>query len=403
MLYAYSRTSFIFFCRGLLLLQTIAITLKSEINERNDKMKNKEVQQSPAQRPNRPQTPQGPFNYKQEDICIENTAAQVTLAGTLTMPHGNGPFPVVVLIAGMGPNNRDYEMLGHKLFLVIADYLTQQGIAVLRYDKRGVGKSTGIYDMFLTSKDFANDVRAAIDYLKTRVDIKSQKIGLLGHSEGGMIAQMVAAQSKDVAFIVLLAAAGMLMDIDSIVDQNACQLKADGASEIVLAEDKKIRKQLLEVVTQEVDRDLAANRMHELLACYWTNLSESAKAEAEKLPFALSALKAHQFVEMFNSNWYRFFLGYVPEETLLKLVKTSLLALNGDCDFIASSQKNLKVIERAMHKVGNDDCTILELQKMNHWFQECQTGSIREYATLEQTISPKVLEIITKWILERTK
>ncbi len=402
MLYAQCRTGIVSFCISLLLLQTYATALKSEINERKNEMKNEEMQQTPAQQPNRPQTPQGPFTYKQEDVCFENNAVQVTLAGTLTLPQNKGPFPAVVLISGMGPNDRDYGMLGHKLFLVVADYLTQRGIAVLRYDKRGVGKSTGNYSASLTSQDFADDVKAAIDYLKTRADIDPQKIGLLGHSEGGMIAQMVAAQSKDVAFIVLLAAAGLVMDIESIVDQTACQLHADGASDLMIAEDNKIRKQLLETVKREIDCEVAAKHMHKLLADYWSNLPESLRSEAEKLPFALTSSKADQLIGMFNSPWYRFFLNYIPVDTL-KQITIPVLALNGDCDFITSSQKNLQVIVHALKENGNRDFTILELPKMNHWFQECQTGSMAEYGALVQTISPVVLDVITKWILERTK
>jgi len=402
MLYAQSRTGIVFFCISLLVIQTATLVLKSENNERNNKMKNKENQQPSGQQPNRPQTPQGPFAYEQEEVCFENKAAQVTLAGTLTLPQGKGPFPAIILVAGMGPNDRDYGMLGHKLFLVIADYLTQRGVAVLRFDKRGVGKSTGIYNGSLTSQDFADDVKAAIDYLKTRADIDLQKIGLVGHSEGGMIVQMVAAQSKDVAFIVLVAAAGLLTDVDSVVEQIASQLRADGSSEHMITEDKKIRKQLLETVKQEEDCDLAAQQMQKLLAGYWANLPESLRAEAEKLPFALTSAKADQLIGMFNSPWYRFFLNYTLVDVLRQVV-IPVLALNGDYDFITSSQKNLQVVAQALKEAGNKDYTILELPNMNHWFQECKTGSMAEYGTIEQTISPVVLEIIAKWVLERTK
>jgi len=380
-------------------MQTFTATLKSEINERNE-MKNKEMQLS-AQ-PNRFQTPQGPFSYNQEDVYFENKNAQVTLAGTLTFPLGKGPFPAVILIAGMGPNDRDYGMMGHKLFLVIADYLTQQGLAVLRYDKRGIGKSTGVYSASLTSQDFADDVKAAIDYLKKRSDIDPKKIGLIGHSEGGMIAQMVAAQNKDVSFVVLLAAAGLLTDVVSIIEQTACQLQADGASTELVAEDKKIRHQLLEMVKKELDFNIAAQHMHKLLDNYWSNLSESLQVEATRLPFALTAVKADQFIGMFNSSWYRFFLNY-NAVAMLKHIIVPVLALNGNCDFITSSQLNLSIIAKVLKKNGNTDYTILELPNLNHWFQECKTGALAEYGALEQTISPMVLDIIAKWILERTK
>jgi len=383
-------------CISLLFIQTYALALKSEINERNKEM------QPPSAQPNRPQTPQGPFSYNQENVCFENKTAQVTLAGTLTLPQGTGPFPVVILISGMGPNDRDYGMLGHKLFLVIADYITNNGIAVLRYDKRGIGKSTGIYSASLTSQDFAEDAKVAVDYLKTRSDIDSKIIGLLGHSEGGMIAQMIAAQTQNISFVVLLASAGLLTDVESIIEQTTCQLLADGASPELIAEDKKIRRQLLEVVKEELDSNNAAEQMHKLLADYWANLSELLQGEAARLPFAFTATKDDQFIRMFNSSWYRFFLNYNGADTLKQII-VPVLALNGDCDFITSSQSSLPVIAKVLKESSNTDCTILELPKLNHWFQECQTGALAEYGALEQTISPMVLDIITKWIIEKTK
>ncbi len=386
------RTCVMSLCISLLFLQTCARTLKSEMNERNNQMKNK---------PNRPQTPQGPFTYNQEEVCFENKASGVTLAGTLTLPQGKGPFPTVILIAGMGPNDRDCSMFGHKVFLVIADYLTQRGFAVLRFDKRGVGKSTGIFSTSLTSQDFADDVKVSIDYLKTRTDIDGQQIGLLGESEGAIIAPMVAAQSKDVAFLVLLAGA-VLTDIESIANQIAMQICADGASEQMIIEDTNIWKQLLTIVITEANFERAVQRMHSAVEAYWLALPETLKLETEKIPFAINKAKVDGFIAMFNSPWYRYFLNYKAVETLKKIT-IPVLALNGDTDFITSSQKTLPVIKRALKEAGNKDYTILELPKINHCFQECQTGSMVEYGALEQTISPMVLDIITKWILERTK
>ena len=178
----------------------------------------------------RPQNPVAPFPYAQEDVTYDNPAAQgVTLAGTLTLPKGDGPFPAVILISGSGPQNRDEELLGHKPFLVIADHFTRNGIAVLRFDDRGVGQSTGDFAT-ATSADFATDVQAGVEYLKTRKEINARKIGLAGHSEGGLIAPMVAAKSADVAFIVLMAGPGVSGD-KVIRLQSRLISKAEGKSE----------------------------------------------------------------------------------------------------------------------------------------------------------------------------
>jgi pimeloyl-ACP methyl ester carboxylesterase len=144
-------------------------------------------------------------------VYFLNEKHQVRLAGTLTLPHANGPFPAVMLISGAGPQDRNYRVFGHKPFLVLADHLTKLGIAVLRVDDRGVGKSTGSFTE-ATSQDFADDALAGIEYLKTRSEIAHKKIGLLGHSEGGLIAPMVAARSRDVAFVVMMAGPGLKGD-----------------------------------------------------------------------------------------------------------------------------------------------------------------------------------------------
>jgi len=388
MLHTNRITSILYLCASLL-TSSYALSINSETSERTQKMNN-----------NRPQTPKPPFPYAQEEVLFENKAAHVTLSGTLTLPEGKAPFPAVILIAGMGPNDRDCSMFNHKLFLVIADHLTRQGIAVLRYDKRGVGKSTGVYSTSLTSQDFANDVQIATDYLKTRTDIIHNKIGLLGESEGAIIAPMIAAQSNNVAFLVLLAGAA-ITNVESIADHITLQIRADGASSEMITEDSKIWKQLLNIVITEPNFDNAAQQMHKAIEDYWQLLPENLRQQTKKLPFAINMAKADGFVAMFNSPWYRYFLNYNPAATLRK-VTAPVLALNGDTDFITSSKKSLPIIDQALKEAGNNDYTIMELPKMNHWFQECQTGAMSEYGTLEQTISPKVLTIITDWILERT-
>lgn len=381
-----------------LALMHVYATQNSEIKERNPEM-NKKVEQAPTPQPHRPQTPQPPFPYTREEVSYENKDRGITLSGTLSLPNSREPFPVVILIAGMGSNDRDYSMLGHKLFLVMADYLVCHGIAVLCFDKRGVGKSTGTYSMNLTSKDFADDVLASIEYLKTRKDINIKHIGLLGHSEGAIIASMVGSQSKDVSFLILLAG-NVLTNIMEIVDQIALQLRADGASQEMITSDNRIRKELLEIVKQEPNFERASKYMHQAVSNYWITLAKEKQEALEKIPFAITNTKADSYIAMFNSPWYRYFLNYNPVTTLEKIT-IPVLALNGDTDFITSSEKNLPIIARALQEADNQDYTIIALRKMNHWFQECQTGALAEYSTIEETISPKVLKLIAEWIVEQ--
>jgi len=349
----------------------------------------------------------------QENVTFENGACEIrhspattdktagiTLAGTLTIPNGQGPFPAVLLISGMGPNDRDYTMFnGNKLFLVLADYLTQKGIAVLRYDKRGVGKSTGTFNLTVTSKDFAGDALAGVEYLKSRKEIDTTKIGLIGHSEGGMIAPMVAAESPDVAFVVSMAGP-VATGVDDVVAHAALQLRADGASEELIALDGPMRRKMLDRAVHELDYDKAAQQMHAIIAEYLKTLPETQKTESEKFLFAITQANANDMIQMFNSPWYRYFLTYNPVATLKK-IKIPVLAINGNLDFIASSHIMLPIIARALKDAGNNDYTVTELPQLNHWFQTCKTGAMMEYGAIKEVISPLALDTMSEWILAR--
>ncbi|MFC1841541.1 alpha/beta hydrolase family protein [Candidatus Dependentiae bacterium] len=367
---------------------------------------NKEsLQTPPVEQPRRPQEPQTPYPYLQEDVTYENKASGITLAGILTLPSTNGKFPAVVLISGMGPNDRDYTMLGHKLFLVLADYLTRQGIAVLRFDKRGAGKSTGTFDLTLTSKDFASDVLAGVAYLKTRKEIDTQKIGLIGHSEGGMIASMIASmdadKSSDISFVVLLAPA-VATTVDDVIAHTSMQLRADGATEKMIALDSKMRKKLLETVKQEENYDIAEKRLREIIATYLKDLPEEQKKESEMLAFAITEANSDGMIAMFNSPWYRYFLTHDPVAGL-KQITIPVLAINGDLDFISSAKIVSPLIAQALKQAENKDYEIVALPNLNHWFQTCKTGAMAEYGAIEETMSPSVLQMISEWILARTK
>lgn len=348
---------------------------------------------------NRPQTPQPPSPYRVEDVSYQNDVGGTRIAGTLTIPSGAGPFPAVLLIAGMGPMDRDAAFMGHKRFAVMANYFTRHGIAVLRVDKRGVGKSSGIFSPDVTTKDLAGDVLAGIAYLKTRAEIKPDQIGLIGHSEGGLIATMVAAQSKDVAFAVLMSGA-LLTSVDGQVATTAAQLRFDGGSDTIIGYDCAVRKQLLDVVVHEENQAIAAQKMDDIITQYWMSLSEEQKSESEKLAFAFTLAKKDGFVAMFNSPWFRFFLSY-DVSAALKQITIPLLVLNGGFDFNRPDLA-FPIVEKALKESGHSDYTTLAFPDVNHNFQTCQTGSIPEYGTLEETIKPFVLQVVLDWVLARS-
>ncbi|UOK41713.1 MULTISPECIES: alpha/beta hydrolase family protein [Flavobacterium] len=343
----------------------------------------------------RPQEPVTPYPYYTEDITFSNPKANISLAGTLSLPKKEGNFPVVILITGSGPQNRNEELLGHKPFLVISDYLTKNGIAVLRYDDRGIGQSKGDFKT-ATSADFATDVESAIAYLKTRKEINKKKIGLMGHSEGGLIAPMIASKSKDVDFIVLLAGTGIQGDKLLLLQQELIG-KAAGASETDIQKTYQNNKKIFEMVIKSTDDEKLKSDVKQIIK---EMLKNDPTAE---IP---SGMSEDEFisvqVEQITSPWMLYFLRFDPSTTL-EIVKCPVLAVNGEKDLQVPAKVNLSAIENSLKKGGNKKVTVKEFPNLNHLFQECKTGSPSEYAEIEQTFSPVALEEITKWILNQTK
>lgn len=343
----------------------------------------------------RPQEPIKPYSYYAEDITFENKKAGIRLAGTLTLPQKEGVFPVVILISGSGPQNRDEELLGHKPFLVLADYLTKNGIAVLRYDDRGIASSKGDFKT-ATTADFATDVEACIAYLKTRKEINKKKIGLIGHSEGGIIAPMVANKSADVAFIVLLAGTGIQGDKLLLLQQKLIG-KVSGVSDEDLLKSELTNRKVFDIVNQ-------SNSLEQLKTDLTNYLKQTLKDDpnAEK-PEGMSDDDLMKLqVNQIANPWMHYFIKYDPAPTLEK-VKSPVLALNGEKDLQVPPKENLEAIKKALAKGGNKKVTTKELRNLNHLFQECKTGSPNEYATIEQTFSPTALTEILKWIQVQTK
>ena len=343
---------------------------------------------------NRPQEPKPPFPYNSEDVTYENKSAGNNLAGTFTYPKEGGPFPAVLLITGSGPQNRNEELLGHKPFMVLSDYLTRRGIAVLRFDDRGVGKSTGDFQSS-TSADFATDVLAGVEYLKTRKEVNKNEIGLIGHSEGGLIAPMVAVESPDVAFIVLMAGPGVPGD-SILIMQSALISAAEGSSPDDIAKAKEINRKVYDIIKSEPDSAEAHNEIADIFEKYYNSLSDSEKVKAGDKN---SALKMLSRVE---SPWFRFFLKYDPRPTLEK-VKCPVLAINGAKDLQVPPKEDLAAIKEALTKGGNKNFKTVELKGLNHLFQDCKTGSPAEYNIIEETISPTALKTMGDWILKITK
>jgi dienelactone hydrolase len=336
----------------------------------------------------RPQEPQPPYPYRSEEVAFENKVAGITLAGTLTLPETGSNFTAVILITGSGPQNRDEEIMGHKPFLVIADYLTRRGIAVLRYDDRGTAQSTGNFAAGTTA-DFATDTESALAYLKTRKEINPKKIGLMGHSEGGIIAPLVATRSGDVGCIVMLAGTGIRGDALLLLQQEAIY-RVSGMPEDKLTIAIKINAKVLDKIVN-TDRDLSRQEI--------TDFMIAMKDDIETVvPDGITAEDyIQQFAMSLSSPWMQYFLRYDPAPALEK-VKCPVLAVNGDKDLQVPAKENLTAISAALKKGGNKKVTVKEYPGLNHLFQECTTGSPAEYAMIEQTFSPEVLKDLGDWI-----
>ncbi|HEX4711791.1 alpha/beta hydrolase family protein [Phenylobacterium sp.] len=328
----------------------------------------------------RPQTPKPPFPYRAEEVGF-NSAPGVRLAGTLTLPKGRGPFPAAVLITGSGAQDRDESIMGHKPFAVLADALTRRGIAVLRTDDRGFAKSTGDFAR-ATSEDFAADTEAAVAYLRGRPEIDDKRIGLIGHSEGGMIAPMVAVADPQVAFVVMLAGPGV-PSRELMTAQRGAVAKSLGAPPETVARNEAIMGRVEAALAQAKDWD-------------------QAQADAAKVltDAGVPAAGAATTVKQLGSAWYKWFIAYDPRPTLRK-VRAPVLAIAGDKDVQVVSAQNLPAIREALK--DNPDAEVVELPGLNHLFQTAATGAPSEYPRIEETMSPAALDLVTGWVVKHTR
>ncbi|WP_163518346.1 alpha/beta hydrolase family protein [Gelidibacter japonicus] len=340
---------------------------------------------------NRPQEPTKPYPYYEEEVTFHNEKDNITLVGTLTLPKRTGRKPpVVVLISGSGPQDRNQSFASHKTFLVLSDYLTRNGIAVLRYDDRGFGESTGNFAEG-TTVDFATDVLSAIEYLKKRQDIDINKIGLIGHSEGAIIAPMVANQSKDLAFIVLLAGTGTKgkeVSLTQAIDYRNFPVPDEKEYEAYV-------KKAIDIASSAMEIDIVKS---ELTAFY-----KNSELLASLLP---PNVEKDEFIENLVSTrttpWVRYFYNYNPA-TEIRKISVPALVLYGSNDTQVPPKYHLQPVKDALALSKSKKYEVVLLEGLNHLFQESKTGLISEYSQIEQTFAPQALEKISTWILTQTK
>jgi pimeloyl-ACP methyl ester carboxylesterase len=335
--------------------------------------------------------------YREEEVKFSN--GDVALAGTLTLPQETGTYPAVVLITGSGPENRDEEIFGFKIFRVLADHLTRNGIAVLRYDDRGVGGSSAGTDAD-TSETYAGDVAAAVQYLKGRPDIDPKQIGLLGHSEGGIIAPMVAVRSPDVAFVILMSGPGV--PGSRIIEEQARLInQASGLSPAEVKEKADLQKRVIDAALTGQGWDaVRADLLAEFKTAAAAMPEDQRKALGDIDTWAAKSVDAQ--ISALQGPWMQFFLAHDPAP-VLEQVKAPVLALFGGLDLQVPAEENRAAIVKALESGGNKDVTVKVFPDANHLFQKAVTGSPTEYATLKPEFVPGFLDTISDWILARTK
>jgi pimeloyl-ACP methyl ester carboxylesterase len=329
----------------------------------------------------RPQHPEPPYPYVQDTVAFQNASANITLAGALTRPKDEGPYPAVVLVSGSGPQNRNSEVFNHKLFLVLADHLTRQGIAVLRYDERGVGDSEGTYEG-ATSEDLARDVAAAARFLKARPTIDSNRVGLLGMSGGGLLAPMVHTRLEAVDFLVLMAGPSVPGSA-ILVEQRAKIAAAKGASSATVDSLRRVQRRVMEIIRTAPDSATVAEKLRPIL--------KKQGATAEQI---------QSQVEEVTSPWFRYFVRYDPAPAL-RQVDVPVLVLYGSNDLQVPPGQNAGPMREALQESPSGDATVRVLEGLNHLFQPAETGLPGRYAQIDTTMAPRALDTVSEWIREQ--
>lgn len=342
----------------------------------------------------RSQDPKRPYPYNEQEVVFRNEGAFIQLAGTFTFPKSNGPHPAVVLISGSGPQDRDEALMGHRPFLVLADHLTRNGIAVLRFDDRGVGKSKGKFSE-ATTEDFTTDALAAVAYLKTRNEVDNKRIGLAGHSEGGLIAPQAAVQSADVAFIVLLAGVGVPMD-ELLARQAADILRVMGGDDESAEKQSEAQRKIFGIVREKSGSPDAEEKIRAVMEASMAEFSPE-----QRKAMGVTDVQIESQLKMILSPWFRELLATDPRPTLEK-VDCPVLAINGKKDVQVAWEENLNAIEASLKKGGNNAVQVVAYPELNHLFQKCDTGALAEYGIIDETINDQVLNDVSTWIRKTT-
>lgn len=342
----------------------------------------------------RPQEPVKPLPYRSEEVVFRNTVDNIDLAGTLTLPDGEGPYPAVVLISGSGPQDRDETIMNHKPFYVLSDYLTRNGIAVLRYDDRGTGSSKGNMNN-ATTLMLSDDAEAAVRYLLSRPEADKRNTGIAGHSEGGLIASIVAARNNDLAFVISLAGTAV-PGKNLLLQQNRDILAASGTAPDLIAGRLRYLEKIFDVIIREPDPKKAVK---EAIDWYNSELDKQGLASDQRIT---KMTEFSQALVAVNNPWFRYFLGTDPADFWEK-VKCPVLALNGTKDLQVRAEENLTALRTALRKGGNRDYTIRSMPALNHLFQNCRSGSPAEYATIEETFAPEAMSLIAEWITKNAR
>jgi hypothetical protein len=337
-------------------------------------------------------------------VIYSNAGKSIQFGATFTVPlpdpnveYFRAPvYPVVLLITGSGPQDRDETIFDHKPFAVIADHLTREGIAVLRVDDRGIGKTTGYFSKSTTA-DFANDVKAGIDYLKTRVDVDTNSIGLIGHSEGGLIAPMVASTRKDVHFIILLAGPGFKI-LDMMEQQSADVMASVGISNSDIALYRPLYKNMVTAVLKAKDSATASRQAMAIFKKWQRGKSASTVKNTTGVEDEKGIIVfTNAFISQLSSPWFKYFMQMNPPDYLTK-VNCPVLALNGEKDIQVSAKPNLAGIKNALEKNKNKNFRTQEMPGLNHLFQHCKKCTVQEYEELEESFDVATLQLITRWI-----
>lgn len=352
------------------------------------------VKQTEAVVLNRPQEPKHPFPYIEEEVSFKNQEQHFLLGGTFTIPEGKGPFPAVILITGSGNQNRDEEIFGHKPFRLIADHLTRKGIAVLRYDDRGVASSGGSF-IGSTSVDHAGDARSAIEYLFERNEVDKSKVGVIGHSEGGLIAIILASEYDDIAFIISLAGPGV--DGKTILlEQSDYITGLSGVEESVREDNRIVMSKVYELMISNESHEAWGKEVLEFTSAYY-----SAKGIRDYNEEEIEQSKKNLIASIPEDSyaWMRYFVMFDPSAYFVS-IKCPVLALNGEKDCQVLAEKNINAIREDLFASGNQNVTTMILPGLNHLFQNCETGLPREYGLIEETFDQKTLDIMSDWIVQ---